>query len=190
MRDELRIELEGISGPHLDATTNFNTQVARIEAAIADQNVEPEFPDCRTLKASQIQKMRGERQQATLELLQQRVATADERAGILESFEGHFQKALDTAEAALEAATKKAAKQLCTAGLAPETSRVYHANPGAAEVQFGNQVRQSEFVRNARAALATAEDQSARFNSARLQSESLIHRANDALRAFVRELLK
>jgi len=189
---ELRIELEGLSGDELKTKLTHNLNVERIEAAIAGQlaRLDSAFRDCATLKLSQITKRRDELQQQLLELLQERALVAKARLVLLDSFEGYFQKALDAAEAELETAKKKAVKQLHTAGISAESNPIYHQNSGAAQTQFDGHVQKSQFVRAAKAALQVAEDQMARLNTLRIQSDIPIGRTVDDLRAFVHQLLR
>jgi dsDNA-specific endonuclease/ATPase MutS2 len=192
MSVELRIEIEGLTGPELEKRQQFNERVTQIETAIAGQlsQAESKFPDCRKLKIAAIRKFRDESEQRTLELLQERVSVAEERAEILESFEQAFQKCIDAAENERDKAIKDATKGLHKTGISAESNPVYKHDSNAAEIQFSHQVNKSQFVRDAKVNVQTAEDNMARLNTLRMQADTVIKRTVDDLQAFVRQLCK
>lgn len=188
----LRIEISGLEGHELQAKTKHNETVSRIESSISAHvaRLDAAFTDCLNLKIAQIRKARDDQQQRLLELLQERARLAEERLAILDTFETHFQKAIDTAEKELETASKKAVKQLHNAGISAESNPVAKHDAGAAEIQFGHQVSKSSYVREAKANLRSAEDAMARLNTLRIQSDLPMKETLDQLKAFVHELLR
>ena len=190
MRVELRIEVEGLTGADLAKRQQHNERVSKIETAIAGQlsQAESKFPDCRKLKINEIRKFRDESQQRTLELLQERVLVAEDRAEILESFEQAFQKCIDLAEKERDKAIKEVAKGLQKTGISAESNPVHQHDPRAAEIQFSHQVNRSQFVRDAKVNLKTAEDNMARLNTLRMQADTVISRSVEDLQVFVRQL--
>ncbi len=192
MSQDLRIELEGLTGTELEKRQQHNERVSQVENAIAGRlaQVAAKFPDCRKLKITEIRKFRDESQQRTLELLQERVSVAEERAEILESFEQAFQKCIDAAEKEHAKAINDVTKKLKNAGISAELNPVHQHDPRAAEIQIGHQVNRSQFVRDSKATLQSSEDNMARLNTLRMQAGSVITRAVEELQTFVRQLCK
>lgn len=189
---ELRIEVEGLEGDDLKRKQAHNENVARVDSALAAaiSKSRTAFPDCRSVKLSQIKKMREEIQQRVLELLQERVVVAEDRVGILDSFETGLQTQINAAEKQLETTITAVKKSLNKAGVSVESQPAWPANDTAAEIQFNHQVNRSQPVRDAKAALEQAESRMGRLNTLRIQSDTAILRTHEELSAFVQQLCR